>query len=69
MRHRGWKIGFGLSWLLAVPFYYFGIEGMLEGVSEGRINLLSGLDVSIVLLMLAPALIPQVILGYFAFRR
>ncbi|GAJ17031.1 unnamed protein product, partial [marine sediment metagenome] len=33
MRHRGWKIGFGLSWLLAVPFYYFGIEGMLEGVS------------------------------------
>ena len=69
MRHKGWKIAFGVSWIPAVLGYWLCIEVLLDLVNQRLFSPVSGWAIFMGVLPLVGIVATQAVLGYFAFRR
>lgn len=69
MRHQGWKIGFGLSWLPAGFFYWLWSETFLNPGFDTPIFQQEPGAIGIYLFPLLLIIAGQSVLGYYAFRR
>ncbi|MBA7568901.1 hypothetical protein ES708_10638 [subsurface metagenome] len=69
MKHLGWKIVFGLSWIPGVLLYGNFINCLISMGESGTEGLAGGIGFFILLIPTILYLGLQVALGYLAFRR
>jgi len=69
MKHLGWKIAFGISWIPGIFLYSNIIDCLISMDKEGTESLAGGIGFIILLIPSILFLGLQVAFGYLAFRR